>query len=107
VDIFGGKLLPGAGFVVGANQLRQMQSAGQPGRPGAHDQYISIEPLALRGHQAILANAGSDAASGADECCESAAQESAAVRSGTRIWPAELCRRRSPRATGRSTVFRR
>jgi hypothetical protein len=47
----------GARFVVAADELRQMQRAGEPCRSRAHDEHVRIEPLAFARHAAILAKA--------------------------------------------------
>ena len=46
VDIFGGEFGFAAGFVVRANQTREMERAGEAGRASAYDQDIGVELFA-------------------------------------------------------------
>jgi len=52
VNIFRGKRRLGAGFVVLANQIRQMQGAGEARGSSADDQDVRIEALAFNAHNA-------------------------------------------------------
>ena len=58
VDIFGGKRGLRAGFVVAADEPREMQGAGEARGSRAHDEHIRVEPLAFASHAAILARGG-------------------------------------------------
>ena len=50
VDIFGGELRVGAGFVVLFDEVGEMQRAGQACGSGADDQNVGFELFALNGH---------------------------------------------------------
>ena len=53
VDIFRGEFRLRAAGIVLLDEIRQVQGAGEAGRPCAHDEYIGFQLFALNGHESL------------------------------------------------------